>query len=195
MVEDAIERRIHRWTATYSRQGGREGSGSAGPPRRVNPCRPMSSRLTGGQPWVAPVGVRATKGYSVGDVMNTRPVVGMYAFRSADPRRLAAFWAEVMELPISQHSTDDLVMLDLDHEVGPVTWMFERDSTVGGESSRLGLDISWPTGDGWRGLADRAEKAGAQRKGEHELNGVPWIEMADLDGNPFRVFAPRPVEE
>ncbi|GAA3249681.1 hypothetical protein GCM10017691_60890 [Pseudonocardia petroleophila] len=128
----------------------------------------------------------------MGDVTNSRPVVGMYAFRSGDPGRLGTFWAEVMQLPISQHSTDELMMLDFDHEVGPVTWMFERDDAMAGGSSRIGLDISGPDGEGWRDLADRAERAGARRVGEHEVNGVQWIEMADPDGNAFRVFAPRP---
>jgi catechol 2,3-dioxygenase-like lactoylglutathione lyase family enzyme len=125
-------------------------------------------------------------------VTNPRPVVGMYAFRSADPRRLAAFWAELMELPVSRHSTDDLVMLDFDHDVGPVTWMFHRDPAAGdAPSPRLGLDLARP-GDGWRDLADRAERAGATRTAEHEVDGVRWIEMGDPDGNPFRVFGPRP---
>ncbi|RZT83662.1 hypothetical protein EV383_0474 [Pseudonocardia sediminis] len=126
------------------------------------------------------------------DTSSSRPVVGMYAFRTRDPRRLGAFWAEVMELPISAHSTDDLVMLDFDHEIAPVTWMFERDDSVGDEPSRVGLDLSRDDEDGWREIADRAERAGGLRKNEHEDGGVRWIEMTDPDGNPFRVFAPRP---
>lgn len=127
------------------------------------------------------------------DTANTRPVVGMYAFRSPDPRRLAAFWAELMELPLSEHSTDELVMLDFDHHVGSVTWLFELDPSVGGTPSRISLDIGRQTEDGWHEVADRAEKAGALRKAEHESGGARWIEMNDPDGNPFRVHAPRPV--
>jgi catechol 2,3-dioxygenase-like lactoylglutathione lyase family enzyme len=124
----------------------------------------------------------------------TRPLVGMYAFRSTDPRRLADFWAELMELPISEHSTDELVMLDFDHQVGPVTWMFHRDPTAGTGSARLGLDIGGEGDDyDWQSIAARAEKAGATRTADRAEGAVRWVEMTDPDGNPFRVFAPRPV--
>lgn len=121
-----------------------------------------------------------------------RPLVGMYSFRTADPERLATFWAEVMELPVSGPTSADLVMLDFHHEIGPITWMFERDDSAGSGSSRLGLDIGLPDGHDWRAIADRAERAGATRHAEHDTDGVRWIEMADPDGNRFRVFAPRP---
>src|SRR5262245_35078574 len=68
--------------------------------------------------------------------VSQRPVVGMYAFRSANPRRLASFWAEVMELPVSKNSTDELVMLDFDHEIAPVTWLFQLDTSVSSASAR-----------------------------------------------------------
>jgi catechol 2,3-dioxygenase-like lactoylglutathione lyase family enzyme len=122
-----------------------------------------------------------------------RPVVGMCAFRSADPSRLAAFSAELMQLPVSAHSTEELVMLDFDHVVGPVTWMFHRDPEPGDGASRLGLDLG---GDGdrydWRAIAGRAEEAGATRIADREAGGIRWVELTDPDGNPFRVFAPRP---
>ncbi|HVW43211.1 MAG TPA: VOC family protein [Amycolatopsis sp.] len=124
--------------------------------------------------------------------MPQRPVVGMYAFRARDPRRLAGFWAELMDLPISDLSTDELVMLDFDHTVGPVTWMFERDPAAGDESSRVGLDIGGQAAGDWRDIADRAERAGAERIAERRQDAIRWIEMRDPEGNPFRVFAPRP---
>jgi len=120
------------------------------------------------------------------------PVVGMYAFRTPNPRRLAEFWAELMDLPISGPSTEDLVMLDFDHQAGPVTWMFERDPAAGDGPSRIGLDIGGEADGDWRDIADRAERAGAQRVAEREQGGIRWVEMRDPDGNRFRVFAPRP---
>jgi catechol 2,3-dioxygenase-like lactoylglutathione lyase family enzyme len=115
----------------------------------------------------------------------------MYAFRSRDPRALARFWAGVMELPISDASTDQLVMLDLDHEFSPVTWLFEYDDSVSAETPRVSLNITTDDPDGWRGIADRAERLGAVRKSDNEQGGVRWVEMEDPDGNPFRVLAPR----
>lgn len=120
------------------------------------------------------------------------PRVGMYAFRSADPVRLATFWGELMGLPMAPGASAELAMLDFHHEVGPVTWMFEPpdpDEPVAG--GRIGLDLG---GDGvdHQATAVRAEALGAVRVSEHEQDGVRWIVMRDPDGNRFRVFAPRP---
>ena len=127
---------------------------------------------------------------------NTRTVVGMYAFRTSDPRRLGAFWAELMDLPVSEHSTDELVMLDFDHRIAPVTWLFQRDESVGTEpssSGRISLDLGHEDAHRWRDVAERAEQAGARRTADREENGIRWIEMTDPDGNPFRIFGPRPA--
>lgn len=123
---------------------------------------------------------------------SSRPTVGMYAFRTRDPRALAAFWAAVMDLPISDASTDQLVMLDLDHEFAPVTWLFEKDDTVSAETPRVSLNITTDDPTAWLAVADRAEQHGAVRKSDNEQGGVRWVEMDDPDGNPFRVLAPRP---
>ena len=121
------------------------------------------------------------------------PVVGMISMMSPDPRRLAAFWSELMGLPITDGASDDLVMLDFDHEVGPITWILERSDDVAAGTAPVALDIGSQDEDTWRDVADRAEGLGAQRVAEHEESGVRWIEMRDPDGNRFRVFAPRPV--
>jgi catechol 2,3-dioxygenase-like lactoylglutathione lyase family enzyme len=128
----------------------------------------------------------------VGTHMDT--VVGMYTFTSPDQRRLAAFWAELMGLPLADTWPDDpqaTVFLDFDHEVTPVTWLFEA-GEVGAPSDRLGLDLGTEDGSGWRELADRAEALGASRESEHEQSGARWIVLRDPDGNRFRVFGPRP---
>lgn len=120
-----------------------------------------------------------------------RPVVGMYSFFSPDPARNARFWAELMGLPVAPGATDDLVMLDLDHEVAPQTWIFQRAQAAAGVAP-VGLDIGIDD-ESWSEIADRAESLGAERVRECDDGGVRWIEMEDLDRNRFRVFAPRPV--
>lgn len=122
-----------------------------------------------------------------------RPVVGMISIMSPDPRRLAGFWSELMGLPIADGPFDDLVMLDLDHEVGPLTWILERADDVAVGTAPVALDIGIQDATRWREVADRAEELGAQRVAEHEYDGVRWIDMRDPDGNRFRVFAPRPA--
>jgi hypothetical protein len=123
-----------------------------------------------------------------------RVVVGMYAFHCDEPRRVAGFWAELMGLPVAAGATDDFVMLDFDHEVGPVTWMFQRAAAGAPRGvNRLGLDIALDDEQRWATAADRAEALGATRLAEHEVDGTRWIELSDPEGNPFRVFAPRPA--
>nr|WP_281361981.1 VOC family protein [Nakamurella aerolata] len=112
---------------------------------------------------------------------------------SPGPRRLAAFWSELMELPIADGASDDLVMLDFDHEAGPITWIIERSDDVAAGIAPVALDVGSQDETSWREVADRAEGLGAQRIAEHEQESVRWIEMRDPDGNRFRVFAPRPT--
>lgn len=124
---------------------------------------------------------------------SSRIVVGMYSFRTPDPVKLATFWSELMDLPLAAGASDQLAMLDFEHERGPVTWMFEpTEPTDEPPSGRIGLDISIGEETGWAAVADRAESLGATRVSEHEQDSVRWIQMRDPDGNPFRVFAPRP---
>lgn len=124
---------------------------------------------------------------------SARPVIGMISMMTPNPRRLAAFWSELMGLPIANGASDDLVMLDFDHEVGQITWILEHSDDVAVGTAPVALDISSQYGTTWFEVAARAEQLGAQRISEHEEEGVRWIMMRDPDGNRFRVFAPRPA--
>lgn len=123
-----------------------------------------------------------------------RSTIGMISIMTPDPRRLGAFWSELMGLPIADGASDDLVMLDFDREVGSITWILERCADVAVGTAPVALDIHPEHGDEsrWREVADRAEERGAERVAERADSGVQWIEMRDPDGNRFRVFAPRP---
>ncbi|MGC5614860.1 hypothetical protein [Georgenia sp. Z1491] len=61
------------------------------------------------------------------DALHPDVQVGMYSFRTPEPVRLATFWGELMGLPMADGASDQIAMLDLDHEVGPITWLFEPD--------------------------------------------------------------------
>lgn len=120
--------------------------------------------------------------------------VGMYAFYCDEPRHLAAFWAELMDLPVADGATDDFVILDFHHEVGPVTWLFHRaDAGAPPPANPIRLDIGIDDEEDWATVAERAETAGATRVAQHEQYGARWIEMLGPEGNAFRAFAPRPV--
>lgn len=124
-----------------------------------------------------------------------RIVVGMYSFKTNDPVKLATFWGQLMDLPLAPGASNELAMLDFNHEHAPVTWLFERvDDVERSVDGRIGLDIAVEdAGADWAAAADRAEALGATRFGEHEQDGARWIEMRDPDGNLFRVFGPRPL--
>lgn len=122
-----------------------------------------------------------------------RPTLGMISMMTPDPRRLGAFWSEVMGLPTADGASDELVMLDFHHEVSPITWILERSDDIAAGTAPVALDIHHEDETRWREVADRAEELGAARVSEHEENGVQWVDMRDPDGNRFRVFAPRRV--
>jgi catechol 2,3-dioxygenase-like lactoylglutathione lyase family enzyme len=116
------------------------------------------------------------------------PTVGMYSFTSADPRRLAEFWARFMHLPLSEAaSDDDVVMLDFDHEAGNETWIFQRGDAE--SSGSFTLDIA-QVGSTAQATAAAAERLGATRTAERRVGQTEWVELSDPAGNPFRVFNP-----
>ncbi len=123
-----------------------------------------------------------------------RIVVGMYSFKTTDPIKLATFWGHPMDLPLAEGASNELAMLDFNHEHASVTWLFERiDDVDRSIDSPIGLDIAFEgAGADWAAAGDRAEALAAARLGEHEQAGARWIEMRDPDGNLFRVFGPRP---
>jgi catechol 2,3-dioxygenase-like lactoylglutathione lyase family enzyme len=127
---------------------------------------------------------------STHDSTSAPVTLGMFSFRTPDPHRLARFWSELVGLPAADGATDDLVMLDLDHEVGPQTWLFERTDEAAA-SDRLGLDLSPHDDEAWRTLAYRAERLGGSRVCDNDQGGVQWVDMHDPEGNRFRVFPPR----
>lgn len=116
--------------------------------------------------------------------------VGMYHFHCADPLALGAFWSRVLEIPVDDGATGELAFIDASHQYGSVTWIFQRTHDVGPTSNRIVLDLGG--GPDWREEAERIEGFGAARMGEHNVEGNRWIDLADVEGNLFRIFAPRP---
>lgn len=115
--------------------------------------------------------------------------IGMYSFNCRDAALLARFWSGVLMRPVDAAATPEFATIGLD-DAGP-TWMFHRsaDDLPQGDN-RLTLDFDG--GAGWAEEADRVEGLGAERVSDNEQNGVRWVGFRDPEGNPFRIFAPRP---
>lgn len=113
----------------------------------------------------------------------------MYHFEARQPLQLARFWSELLRIPVDEGASDDLAMIDAGHDHGPITWIFQRAVAESPPARRLTLDLT--DDDDWRGEAARAQQIGAELVGEHEAGSVRWAELVDLEGNLFRIFAPR----
>jgi predicted enzyme related to lactoylglutathione lyase len=115
--------------------------------------------------------------------------MGMIHFHTSDPRRLAAFWSALLDVPVDEGATDELAMLDFAHDHAPYTWIFQRYDDLSDAPLRLSLDL---TADDWRKEARRVPNLGGLVLGERAKDGQMWIELEDPDGNLLRMFPPRP---
>ncbi|SDU79694.1 VOC family protein [Jiangella alkaliphila] len=116
--------------------------------------------------------------------------IGMYSFDCADAAALAGFWARLLGRSVDDGATTAFATIGFEDD-GP-TWMFHQpagDLPTG--DNRLMLDLGGEPN--WREQADRVEALGGRRISDNEQDGVRWVEFRDLEGNTFRIFAPRPA--
>ncbi|HEU4425342.1 MAG TPA: VOC family protein [Pilimelia sp.] len=112
----------------------------------------------------------------------------MIHFACRDAAALARFWSEVLELPVDDGASRDLAMINVTHDHGPITWIFQRGDEIPAGVNRIAIDL---TSEDWEAQADRFVAAGAARLSAHNVGGVRWVELTDIEGNLFRIFAPR----
>ena len=114
--------------------------------------------------------------------------IGMYSFDCRDAAALAGFWSRVLGRSVDPGATAAYAPIGF-AERGP-TWMFVRSNDIAEGRNRLMLDLAGE--EHWLQHADRVERFGATRVGEHEVQGARWVELRDPENNTFRIFGPRP---
>jgi hypothetical protein len=105
----------------------------------------------------------------------------------ADPRAMARFWGEAMDWT-PHEVTDDHALLRSAKDVGPYL-EFLRTPHLKGMWHRVHLDVAPCRGDGQAAEVARLQTLGATPADVGQGN-VPWIVLADPEGNGFCVLAP-----
>ena len=108
---------------------------------------------------------------------------------AADPSALARFWAEALQWPVTFEEPDEVVV-ELEGEpfvplvLGPVP----EPKTV---QNRLHFDLATTSEDHQAAEVDRLIALGATRTDVGQGDDVPWVVLADPEGNELCVLEPR----
>ncbi|WP_181783970.1 VOC family protein [Pseudonocardia pini] len=108
---------------------------------------------------------------------------------SADPHSLARFWSELLEWPVAVAEPAEVCVrspvapYELDLVFVPVT-----EAKTG--QNRIHLDLASTSPAEQLALVERAVELGG-RPADVGQDGVPWIVLADPEGNEFCVLEPR----
>ncbi|MEO6089339.1 MAG: VOC family protein [Umezawaea sp.] len=106
---------------------------------------------------------------------------------AADPAALGRFWSALLGTPITGESADEV---DVAVSEG-VELVFVPVPEPKIAKNRLHLDLASSTLEEQAAIVDRAAALGA-RPVDLGQRGVPWVVLADIEGNEFCVLEPRP---
>ncbi len=104
----------------------------------------------------------------------------------ADPRRLAAFWAAVLDWPIEEEDDDDEVAV-VDPEGKAPLLLFVPVPEPKTVKNRLHIDVSPPAGKQDEEV-ERILALGATRADVGQGPDVSWVVLADPERNEFCVL-------
>ena len=104
-----------------------------------------------------------------------------------DPRRLAAFWCEVLGYQIV-FEADDMVSIAADHTTFPGIEFVLDENHVGGSKSPLHIDLD---PDDQEAEVARLLGLGARRVDVGQAADASWVVLADPEDNAFCVLAPQ----
>lgn len=110
---------------------------------------------------------------------------------AADPAALGAWWADLLGWEITTDSDGDRSVTPPPGEPG-IELLVGADPDPQAGSHRVHLDLRSRTAEEQHELVGRAERAGARRV-DIGQGDVPWVVLADPEGNRFCVLEPRDV--
>jgi hypothetical protein len=115
------------------------------------------------------------------------------AFDAADPLRLGRWWSVALGWPVAVEDDEGVELavpsaLDSPGEVPSLSFNPVRDSKT--VKNRVHLDLASESQEGQEATVERLVSLGARPIdiGQH---GVPWVVLADPEGNEFCVLEPR----
>lgn len=108
---------------------------------------------------------------------------------AADPKALGAWWAELLGWDVAQDADGDAHLTPPPGEPGIELLVVEVPDVAAG-SHRVHLDLRSRTSAEQADLVGLAERRGARRI-DIGQGDVPWVVMADPEGNRFCVLEPR----
>lgn len=110
---------------------------------------------------------------------------------ATDPLALARFWAELLDWRVSRVDLPEVDVTPPPHDGSAFDLSFVRVEEPKARKNRLHLDLASAAADQQMVLVDRALALGTRRADVGQRN-VPWIVLADPEGNEFCVLDPRP---
>jgi predicted enzyme related to lactoylglutathione lyase len=108
---------------------------------------------------------------------------------SPDPSALARFWAEATGWPITLEEPDEVVVEPPEGEPGIGLVIGQNDDPKVGKN-RVHLDLTSDSAEHQAELVERVRRAGATPV-DIGQGAVPWVVLADPDGNEFCILEPR----
>lgn len=113
-------------------------------------------------------------------------------FDAGDPARLGRWWAEALDWPVTFESPDEVVVELADNEateaMPALVFVPVSDPKVG--KNRVHLDLASDSSDHQRAQVERLVGLGATRVDIGQRD-VPWVVLADPEGNELCVLEPR----
>jgi predicted enzyme related to lactoylglutathione lyase len=113
-------------------------------------------------------------------------------FDAGDPARLGRWWAEALDWPVTFESPDEVVVEPADNEateaMPALVFVPVSDPKVG--KNRVHLDLASDSSDHQRAQVERLVGLGATHVDIGQRD-VPWVVLADPEGNELCVLEPR----
>jgi hypothetical protein len=106
-----------------------------------------------------------------------------------DPSALGRFWSEATGWPIALEETDEVVVEPPEGEPGIALVIVPVDDPKVGKN-RIHFDLATTSAEHQAELVERVRQAGATPV-DIGQGAVPWVVLADPDGNEFCILEPR----